>query len=198
MKDFTRPKGRLANLPVFARVVYSVFLLFTLAALAITVWLTEDMVRLDLSGMDDYYAGKSELSPDASTPAPAANGPALVLPDDANEAIPDPEPMPLRKLLEVTHFHLFSMPLYLMILAHLFMLSRAGDRSKALWITVGTSAVAAHIAAPWVARSGTPPSHLLYGLSGAALALSFLVMAIVPLWEMWIPQRTRTRGGSST
>ena len=191
MKDFTRPKGRLANLPFYARVVYSVFLLFTLAALGITVWLTEDMVRLDLSGMDSYYAGAAETVAETprATPETGGNGPALVLPDDADDVIPEPEPIPLRKLLEVTHFHLFSMPVYLMILAHLYMLSRASDRSKGLWIGVGALAVALHILAPWIARSGTHASHYLYGISGSGLALSFLVMAVVPLWEMWIPQR---------
>jgi len=190
MKDFTRPKGRLANLPFYARVVYSVFLLFTLAGLAITLWLTEDMVRLNLSKMDSYYAGTPDDPPVASSTASSqVAGPALDLPEDANDVIPKPEPMPLRKLLEVTHFHLFSMPLYLMILSHLYMLSRARDQSKALWIVVGTLSVAVHIVAPWIARSGTTLSHYLYGISGTALVASFLVMAIVPLWEMWIPQR---------
>jgi hypothetical protein len=95
--------------------------------------------------------------------------------------------MGLRKLLEVTHFHLFSMPVYLLVLSHLFMLSRCGERTKAGWITVATLAVGGHIAAPWLARAGAPTAALAYGLSGLLLGLSFVVMSVLPLWEMWAP-----------
>jgi hypothetical protein len=187
MKDFTRTRGRLRNLPLPARAVYSVFLVFTLAALGVTAWLGQEMVGLDLQRLDTYYAGGVEAAPAATAPpAPPAGGPVLDLPAEA-DAPARSEAMPLRKLLEVTHFHLFSMPVYLLILCHLFMLSRARDTTKLAWIAIATLSVAAHIAAPWVARSGAGASRMLYGASGAALAISFLVMALGPLWEMWAP-----------
>jgi hypothetical protein len=193
MKDFTRPRGRLRSLPLPARVVYSVFLVFTLAALALTAWLGQQMVGLDLSRIDAYYAGGAEPSSaqHGSSATPAGGGPQLDLPAEADAPVVS-EPMPLRKLLEVTHFHLFSMPVYLLILSHLFMLSRAREATKLVWIALGTFAVALHIAAPWLARGGSIASHWLYGTSGAALAASFLVMAIGPLVEMWTdpPERT--------
>jgi hypothetical protein len=80
------------------------------------------------------------------------------------------------------------MPVYLMILAHLFMLSGLGSRAKTLWITLGSLAVALHIAAPWIARSGHAASTLVYGASGGLLLLSFLVLSCVPLLEMWRPR----------
>jgi hypothetical protein len=52
------------------------------------------------------------------------SGPALFLPPDG-EDLAAFEPMPRRKLLEITHFHLFSMPVYLLILSHMHMLSRS-------------------------------------------------------------------------
>ncbi len=97
------------------------------------------------------------------------------------------EPMALRKLLEVTHFHLFSMPVYLLILCHLYVLSRASVRSKAFWVGLATLATVAHIVAPWVAATGWAGSLWLYGSSGVGLALSYFVMSVVPLWEMWAP-----------
>lgn len=184
MKDFVRPQGRLAKLPLSARVVYTIFLMFTLAALAISVWLTEAMVQLDLKGVDSYYAGLEDHNVDTAR-ADSAGGPKLALPEDMGTDIPDAEPMSIRKLLEVTHFHLFSMPVYLMILAHLFMLSRRSESMKLTWIGIGSVSVLAHIIAPWVARSGAPPGHLLFALSGLGLGISFGVMCAVPLWEMW-------------
>jgi hypothetical protein len=193
MKDFTRPRGRLRSLPLPARVVYSVFLVFTLAALGLTAWLGQQMVGLDLSRIDAYYAGGAEPSSthQRGSSATPAGGPQLDLPAEADAPVLS-EPMPLRKLLEVTHFHLFSMPVYLLILSHLFMLSRARDATKLVWIALGTLAVALHIAAPWLARGGSIASHWLYATSGAALAASFLVMAIGPLVEMWTdpPERS--------
>jgi hypothetical protein len=188
MRDFARTSGRLRALPFPARLVYTVFLAFTVAALALSVWLGAEMVGADLSGLDEYYAGKTH---EAAAPVPTSDtdGPALELPDDALP-VSQPEPMPLRKLLEVTHFHLFSMPVYLMIIAHLFMLSSVGLRAKVTWIALGSLAVALHIAAPWISRTGTSASAFAYGGSGALLLVTFLVMALVPLVEMWRPRTT--------
>lgn len=186
MKDFVRGSGRLRLLPFTARLTYSVFLLFTLLALAFTAWLGADMLGADLSDIGGYYAGERGPAP-APEPAADGGGPALDLPSDVLPVLND-EPMPLRKLLEVTHFHLFSMPVYLMILAHLFMLSRLGTRAKVVWITLATLSVALHMAAPWFARSGAPGSKAFYALSGALLMLTFLVLAVVPLVEMWLPK----------
>lgn len=195
MRDFTRPRGRLRSLPLPARVVYSVFLVFTLAALGVTLWLGADMVGPALGGVGEYYAG---ITPDAAVaPAPAGDpsadasgdsggGPALELPAEL-DAPPPPEPMPRRKLLEVTHFHLFSMPVYLLILSHLFMLGRASDAAKLAWITLGTLGTAGHVVAPWIARAASPGSTALYAISGSAMLASMLVMTLWPLYELWAP-----------
>jgi hypothetical protein len=193
MKDFIRPSGRLRSLPFPARLTYSVFLLFTLLALAESAWLGADMLGVDLQGIGAYYAGApapvsttANPAADSGEPAPNIDIPSDMLTPAAGEA------MPLRKLLEVTHFHLFSMPVYLMILAHLFMLSRLGSRHKSAWIVLGTLGVALHIVAPWIARSGTHGATLFYALSGVLLLLSSLVMSLVPLYEMWAPARSRS------
>lgn len=183
MRDFTRPSGRLRALSFSARLVYSVFVVFTVLGLGLTGWLASELVGADASKTRSYYAGeRSEPTLDV---APSAGGPALELPDD--ESAPPAEPMPRRKLLEVTHFHLFSMPVYLLILCHIFMLSCVGERQKAAWIGLGSLATAAHIAAPWLAASGSLGATAMYATSGAALGASYLVMSVVPLWEMWRP-----------
>ena len=185
MKDFIRPRGRLRSLPLPARLVYSVFAAFTLVALAFSAWLGADMVGADLSELDSYYAGQPSAQPQVATHG-ASDGPQLDLPPEADAPAASP-PMPLRKLLEVTHFHLFSMPVYLLILSHLFMLSRISERAKLLWIALATASVAAHMAAPWFARSGGAGARAAYGGSGAAMMLALLVLTLVPLWEMWAP-----------
>ncbi len=189
MKDFTRARGRLRGLPLAARVVYSVFLAFTLVALALTAWLAEDMVGLKLGRLEPYYAGGRAEQAEA---AELRAGPILELPAEADAPAVEP-PMSTRKLLEVTHFHLFSLPVYLLILSHLFMLSRMAEATKVGWIAAGTVAVAGHVAAPWLVRAGTAGAAVVYGSTGALLAISMLVMSAVPLVEMWASPPTAAR-----
>ena len=180
MQDFTRPSGRLRALPLAARSVYTVFLVFTIAGLVLTLVLTHDMVGLDLSRAKEYYAGEAARvdEPDLK------DGPALVLPSEG-ESLAAFEPMPRRKLLEVTHFHLFSMPVYLLILSHLYMLSRARKRAKSAWIALGTAGTSLHIVAPWLVAYGYAASVPAYAASGIMLLVSYVWMSAVPLWEMW-------------
>jgi len=180
MQDFTRPSGRLRALPLGARAVYTVFLVFTLVGLALTIVLTHDMVGIDLSGADGYYGGEAARMDEPDL----GGGPTLVLPP-GGEALAAFEPMPRRKLLEITHFHLFSMPVYLLILSHMYMLSRARKQWKVAWVAIGSFGTALHIAAPWLVAHGFAGSLGAYALSGLLLLISYLVMSIVPIWEMW-------------
>lgn len=185
MKDFVRPAGRLRSLPLPARLVYSVFNLFSLIALVETAWLGADMLGADLAGLQAYYAGQT--SPPPSAAGVQQDGPVIELPDEPLTA--EAAPMPLRKLLEVTHFHLFTMPVYLLILSHLFMLGRMRAGVKIGFIAGGSLGVALHMIAPWIARGGGSGATWFYAVSGVLLFVPMLVMSIVPLFEMWVPAR---------
>ncbi|MEZ4288528.1 MAG: hypothetical protein R3A47_10385 [Polyangiales bacterium] len=186
MKDFAARAGRLRSLPLPARLVYSIFLVFTAMALGLSLLLADAMVGADLNGIDSYYAGRRpDPTPVAAEAHLEDSGPEIDLP--VEEERYEPEPMSTRKLLEVTHFHLFSMPLYLMVLSHLYMLSRQSNRQKILWIVLATIGTAVHLVAPWVARTHGQSSAWLYGGSGVLLLLSYAIMIVVPLFEMWTP-----------
>jgi hypothetical protein len=120
----------------------------------------------------------------------AGDGEILVT-DDVRDRLPGGddlaafEPMPRRKLLEITHFHLFSMPVYLLILSHMYMLSRSRKTAKAAWIGVGSFGTLLHIAAPWLVAQASVGALASYAISGAMLFISYSVMSVVPLWEMW-------------
>jgi hypothetical protein len=180
MQDFTRPAGRLRALPLGARAVYTVFLLFTLLGLGLTLMLTHDMVGIDLSVADEYYRGESVPVEEATHDG----GPALVLPPDG-ENLAAFEPMPRRKLLEITHFHLFSMPVYLLILSHIYMLSRSRKKAKGAWIAAGSFGTLLHVAAPWMLANGFAGAVAAYAASGIMMLVSYFVMSVVPLREMW-------------
>jgi hypothetical protein len=140
-------------------------------------------------------------SPGGSSPEPA--GPAIALPADAELAVDAAQPpgritvtIPYRKLLEVTHFHLFTVPVFLLILTHLFMLTALSARSKLLWITLGWLTGTLHILAPWLVRYGGPRLASLFPLSGTGLLVSSLVLCVYPLAVMWRrPARGQRRAG---
>jgi hypothetical protein len=185
MREFERT-SRLGRLPLPARLIYSGFLLFTLVAIAVTLWLTDEIVGLGFQKFDEYYRGISAQQLVETQPgqeAAPSSGPVLDLPDEL-QAPAKAEPKSLRSVLEVTHFHLFTMPLYWMVLAHLFALS-SFRWFKPQVITSSGLAVAAHLCAPWLARAGVSFSHVYYAVTGTVLGAGFLVMAIVPLVELW-------------
>lgn len=196
MRDFKRSM-RLRALSLHARIVYSTFLVFTLTGVGLSLWLAHEMVGLRLDRFGEYYRGESPASaavptstvksaadPSAGDELGDADGPALELPPEAT-APPAPEPMATRKLLEVTHFHLFSMPVYLLILAHLYVLGSSRPWAKSAWVGIATVSTAAHILAPWLGAAGTGGASAIYALSGSGLVLSYGWMSLVSLVEMW-------------
>lgn len=182
MREFGK-KSRLALLPLSARVLYSVFLVFTLVGLGVSAWLGETIVGLELDKADEYYAGISPTI-DSAAGAGASDGPALELPEEMN-ALPPPEPKSFRSTLEVTHFHLFTMPIHWLVLAHLFAMCAVAERWKTTIVLASALAMGAHIAAPWIARSGGVFAKGFYAASGVLLLATFAWMALAALDDMW-------------
>jgi len=96
-----------------------------------------------------------------------------------------------RTLLEVTHAHLFSMPVLLLVSGHLVLLTSLSLRFKLTLIIIGVIAMTLHLLAPWVVRwsGGSGGAGLLYPISGGLLFVSLAAMTCIPAWEMWRPRR---------
>jgi hypothetical protein len=125
-------------------------------------------------------------------------GPTIDLPPDdaaaANQRIT--VAVSYRKLLEVTHFHLFTVPVFILIIAHLFMLTGLSSTAKTTWIVLGWSASLAHLGAPWLIRYASAAWTPLYPVSGGLMALSLAVMTLYPIVMMWVPPRKTTAHSS--
>jgi hypothetical protein len=178
------PPGRLRVLPRGAKILYTAFVLATLAGLLVSWRLYGAAVGE--AGPAVYYAGAPAASP-ASAPGPSAGeGPAIELaPDDARPRVIVAE-IPERKLLEVTHFHLFSIPVYVLVLAHLWLLAKIPPWLQTAGVVAAVAASGLHIAAPWIAR-GRPGLAFLVGTSGAAMLLTLGAIAVVSMVDMWLP-----------
>ncbi len=172
--------GRLRALPVGGKLLYSAFAVATLIGLLVSARLYG--VAVGDAGPAVYYAGAVA----APAPEPKAGGPAIELaPEDAAPHA-FVEQMPERKLLEVTHFHLFTIPVYVLVLAHLWLLAKVPPWAQNGGVVAAVVTSGLHMAAPWLVR-GRPGLAFLMGTSGAAMLLTLGVLALGAMIDMWLP-----------
>lgn len=95
-------------------------------------------------------------------------------------------PKTFRELVEVTHFHSFTMGLVYLVLAHLFIATPVPPSRKRALITLGAAGLAGDLLAPWLTR------YLSGGFAYAQLAawgaewIGFGAFVGVPIAEMWL------------
>ena len=191
MRQFAASGFRIWNLSREAKLVYSGFGLFALLALVVSMMFYEDLVGPRTAGVGGYYAG-SATTPRGAAAGPVTGGPRIELPTDGVEGAERiTVAVTYRKLLEVTHFHLFTVPVFLLIIAHLFMLTGLSSTAKMVWIAGGWLSSLLHLAAPWLIRYGGAGWSWSYPLSGALMALALTVMTVYPIVVMWLPRPDR-------
>jgi hypothetical protein len=111
MRNFNT-RFRLRDSDRHIRLVYSFFLLLMLAGFTFSFFWAHSMTGLSPQGIANHYRGSD---------------------------VTFGEPMSFRELAEITHFHLFTMPVVFMILVHVFYLTNASSRLKVIttWMSFG-------------------------------------------------------------
>ena len=190
MRDFGSGPGRLRVLSVSSKLLYSAFLVAALAGLLISWKLYGAAVGS--GGPRAYYAGEAVPPPAAEVRAAPSEsgGPSLDLPQEAASPKPMVEQISDRRLLEVTHFHIFTIPIYVLVLAHLFLMTRLPSwiHTTAIATAVGSSGI--HIAGPWIVR-GHPALAFLMPVSAILMLITLALIGIVTAIDMWLPRSTR-------
>lgn len=93
--------------------------------------------------------------------------------------------MSFRELAEITHFHLFTMPVVFMILVHVLYLTMASEAVKIFTTWMAFGGVLLDLISPWLI-SYVSPIFVISMLTGDILmSVSFLIMMAIPLYEMW-------------
>jgi hypothetical protein len=189
VRQFGSSGFRLWNLGVEAKVLYTAFCALTLLGIVSSALFYFDLVGTGTGGIRRYYAGE----PETTASEGSSSGPTLDLPPaESQRHAPLVVAASYRKLLEVTHFHLFTMPVVLLIVGHLFLATGAPEMVKRVFVIGGAASVALHLATPWLVRS-FPSLALLHALSGLALTLFMTVLTGLPVLSMWRgPRRDRT------
>lgn len=190
MKDFAAGPGRLRTLSLGAKLVYSAFAISAVIGMLVS-WRLYGMIVAD-AGPGAYYAGDASSAPVAtSKPATRDDGPEIELaPDAAPKSHVIVEQISDRKLLEVTHFHLFSVPVYVLILAHLWLLARVPPWAHVAGVALSIVTSALHVAGPWLVRGRSGLAWLM-PVSGVAMLIVLGGIAAVSLVDMWLPPKRR-------
>jgi hypothetical protein len=157
VRIFATRDYQLSRLPFGARLFYSLFLA---------------MVFLGLLSCLGFMFGKSGLS-------------TAALAEYYRQEEAGLGGKPYLELLETAHFHLFSMPIFFLVLGHIFFMSSLAERTKLAVILTSFVALLSEIALPWLIVYHSRAWAWLEHPTRIALMGSFLVFIIVPLREMW-------------
>jgi hypothetical protein len=170
VREFASATSRIASLPPPAKALYTGFCALTAMGFATCIALYAQIVqfgaRTTPAELFDHLV--AYYNPAAAPGGVTAQGSITT-----------------RALLQATHFHLFSMSVVLLVLGHLFFLTRLGTVAKRNWVTASVVATVLHLFAPWGIVLAGRTLAVLYPLSGFALLASYSVLMAVPLYEMW-------------
>ncbi len=185
MREFqAATPGRLRAVSLGSKLLYTAFAVAAVVGLFVS-WRLYGAAVSD-AGPAAYYAGAEVAPPPAKAP-PASGGPSIDLAPEAEKPRVMVVQISERKLLEVTHFHLFTIPIYVLVLAHLWLLAKLPLWLQHAGVIAAVLTAALHIAAPWLVR-GSPGLAVLMPISGVAMLLTLGGMAVVTTIDMWLPQ----------
>ncbi len=185
MRSFARPMS-IDRLSVEARVLYSMFCLFMLCALISSVWIYLDNgFAFSSAAVTTYYRGDaSETTPMSAGFHEAASGPALDIPV-ANDRMSLHTDKSVRQVIETFHFHMFSVPLCLLVVGHIFMMCRLRTRTKVALLVAAGGSTFTHVAAPLLVRCGSPSFSSLFTVSAMLMLATWGLLLVLPLIQMW-------------
>ena len=187
------------------KVLITLFLATMLVSIAVAELNVYDKVKWTPDGVVQRYGPEPETQPTADAPPPAS-GDDLPLetgsnaagsPSDATSDQPlsaEGDTLVARMntftlLVDVTHPHVFELPLVIFVLAHFLMRTRAATWFKLTSYVLGFGGIAAFLSTPWLVRYvSVRAAPLLLG-GAVTVGVTSLVMILVSIVDMWMPYR---------
>ncbi len=158
MRNFNT-RFRLLDTDRNIRLLYTLFILTLFAGFLFTIYWAHSTTGLSYTGIAKHYLGSDETFG---------------------------QPKSFRELAETTHFHFFTMPVVFLILCHVFYLTMASQGWKLGMTLLAFAGVAIDLASPWLILYMSPHFALVMLLGDILMVGTFLVLAGVPLYEMWV------------
>ncbi len=164
----------LAHIDRNTRILITLFLLTMLVAIGVAELNVYDKVGRLRGGVVQRYG------PDASSPSPAD---VAALPSESDALVARMNTF--SQLLDVTHAHVFELPLVLFVLAHFLMRTRVAEWFKLANYLCSFLGTIVFLAAPWTVRYiSVHAANLLY-MGAFAIGMSATIMIVVPIADMW-------------
>jgi hypothetical protein len=165
MKAFARRGFQLRTAAIETRLAYTCFLLLMLPGIATLVALSIGRMGFSPVAIAAHYrGGESEMS----------------------------FPKTIWQLVEVSHFHLFTIPIVVLILSHLLYGTPASARLR-IWLTSMTFWGAfLDAVGPWAVRYVAAGFSYVLILGWIFLAVGAFLIVLLTLFAMWGPQRAMT------
>ncbi len=158
MRNFNT-RFRLRDTDRHIRLVYTWFLLLMLAGFVFTFVWAHSMTELTPKGIVEHYRGSDESFGEA---------------------------MSFGQLAETTHFHLFTLPVVFLIMAHVLYLTMAGSALKTLTTWGAFAGVTLDLVSPWLITYVSPLFVITMLTGDVLMVAAFVVMFLIPMREMWI------------
>lgn len=155
----------------------------------ITLFLVTMLAAIGVAGLNVYdkvgrlRGGAAERYGPATSPETGASVDVTSLPSE-NEALVA-RMNTFSQLLDVTHAHVFELPLVLFVLAHFLMRSRVAERFKLTNYLVSSLGTILFLAAPWTVRYISVNTAVLLYIGAIAIGITATIMIVVPIWDMW-------------
>src|SRR5574341_1771465 len=158
MKLFVQKEFKLRDLNAGMKIITTSFLFLALAGYLTGFLLGTLKAGMGIQALVDYYRGNETL---------------MIYPKSALE------------LLEVSHFHLFSVPVVFMIVGHLMMMTYIKFRLRVLMILLGFAGMILDLASPWLIRYCSGSFVWVKVIGSGAFGISFLGMILIEFYELF-------------
>lgn len=166
MRFFSPGIRQLAKFSLPMKISLTFFVAFMLLGLATSIALYHQQFAFDSGQASTYYLGNA---------------------DEVDAEVFFVEKS-YRQMLEVTHFHVYILPIVYLGFIHLYFLSTRSDREKIAMSFLVFGSAFVEILLPWIVRYALPGASGLFWLSGGILSVTTVWMSFVCLMEMWAPE----------
>ncbi|MBI2083864.1 MAG: hypothetical protein HYT76_09920 [Deltaproteobacteria bacterium] len=153
-------KIRLSALPISVKILITCFVMAIGVGYSISILQVRARTHLDRGETVRHFRG-SEQNPEVYLPQSTGT------------------------MVAIAHVHSFSQPVVVGLLAFLFLFTPLSEGYKTSWILISFAGSLTNILSPWFIRDISPHAVYLLYLSGGAMLVSFLVMALSIIHETW-------------
>jgi hypothetical protein len=174
MHYLTRQRLHISLFHPLMKVLMSLYIVSVGAGLWVATIKYSDRAEWSTEGVELYVHGSGDRAEQDEFGAPFAGV-------EEGEA----EGMSRRQIVDIAHPHLFSVPIVLFILGHLLHLTRLHDGLKLSINVVAFTSFLATFLLPFVIVDDATLAPVLFG-TGWAMLVSFALLCVVPLFEMWL------------